>query len=114
MITPDYFDAVFPLVKNAELWVKTREKVRGPHGGDIYTWEGDDRTEAYREPYSSALASKEYGLDVECQDRIFCPPTAALVEGVGVYYTDRDGDPDAIVVSATPWPGHVECLLQRR
>lgn len=114
MIPLNYFGHVFPLVKNSELWLKRSVKTKGQHGGDVITWEGSDYTEVYKEPFSSFLAYQAYGREVECQDRIFCPPNDGLFEGAGAYLTDRAGDPDYIVVEVIRWPEHFECLLKRR
>ncbi|KGE20625.1 hypothetical protein [Paenibacillus wynnii] len=114
MIGGGYFTTIFPLIKNAELWFKSSTLEDGPHGGEVTVWSGSDYTEAYKEPFSSALALQEYGLQLDCQDRIFCRPNDSLVEGVGAYLTNREGEPDYIVVSVTPWPEHYECLLRRR
>ncbi|MFD3260842.1 hypothetical protein ACE3MQ_19800 [Paenibacillus lentus] len=112
-IPDDYFNVVFPLIKNAQLWFKTRSTVPGQQGGDVETWVGHaEPIEVYMEPYSSAMAKKEYGLEIECQKRIFCPPDPNILQGLGVYLEDREGKPDFILESVMDWPRHLECLLK--
>lgn len=111
-IPDDYFEAVFPLIKNVQLYFKTRSTVPGQNGGDVVVWTGNLEAEAYIEPYSSSLARHEYGLEIECHKRMFMLPLPALIQGMGVFLSDREGKPDFILESLMPWPGHMECLLK--
>lgn len=108
----EYFSHIFPLVKNCSLVIKERHTREGEHGGDVESWEGHKSFECYKEPYSSELAAKEYGLVVECTDRIFCFADDDLKEGKGLSFSDRDDGIAYLITGVKRWPQHYECLLK--
>ncbi|MBQ8301507.1 MAG: hypothetical protein IJX57_06045 [Clostridia bacterium] len=60
------------------------------------------------QPYNGGLAQKDYGLEVECQKRMYCECDANLVEG---NYADALGQRYKIVYVEN-WKLGAEVLLQ--
>lgn len=65
-------------------------KVKDNFGGIETTWNTPVKVVGNVQNYSGELALKEYGLTLNCQDRIFLPSNTEVHEGWGISFVSVD------------------------
>lgn len=93
---------------------KSNTNSKGYGSDEQEKWNITASTRADLQPYSGGLAQKQYGLDTECQKRMYCAVCHDISEGEGVSIDSQDTEPEYLVTYVEQWDTYTMALLKRR
>ncbi|SHH36187.1 hypothetical protein [Clostridium grantii] len=82
---------------------------KNEYGDRVKTKTVIDTIECDMQPYSSTLASRDYGLDISCTNRIFANINSNIKQGNFIFYNSNY----YLITSTIIWEDYIEAMVNR-